>query len=100
MHASKVSLAGVFAFVFAAGAALATQQVSEIKADSTQWTRVRREANIAWEPITTSEECEASEQLCKAVFPAGYNPNGHTNEQNENAAEVVIQEQGFVDLNP
>ncbi|WP_133163452.1 DUF6520 family protein [Siphonobacter curvatus] len=98
MHASKVSLAGVFAFVFAAGAALATQQVSEIKSASTEWTRVRRGTTIAWEQMNTTQSCIASNQLCKAVFAEGYDPNEHSNLENEAAAESVIQDNGFVSL--
>jgi len=43
----------------------------------------------------SSGTCEAADDICKADFPSGYNPNAHTYSQNV-ANATILQDQGFV----
>lgn len=97
MKKQTVSYLGIFAFVFAAGAALATQ-TPKAGAASQQWTRVTNNGNIEWRAQALSQMCQPSDELCKAIFPEGYDPNDHSNSENEAFAESVIQSDGVVEL--
>jgi len=43
----------------------------------------------------SSGACNAADDICKADFPTGYNPNTHSPEENANNA-TIIQDNGYV----
>ena len=46
----------------------------------------------------SSGACDDSDEICKADFPSGYNPNSHTYLQNV-ANATIVQDDGFVPSN-
>ncbi|HEV7380256.1 MAG TPA: hypothetical protein VGN64_10710 [Dyadobacter sp.] len=87
------------ALVLGSGMAMATRNTAEPKdALLTAWQRTAPQADQegSWEPVDPDALCRESEKICKATFATGYDPNQHTENENETAAVSTSIERGYV----
>lgn len=98
MKKLKINYLIMAALVLGSSMAVATQSVAGQKtALVTRWERVAADGDDtgSWRAVS-SESCEASEKICKADFATGYDPNQHTEAQNNSAALSGTIQSGYV----
>ena len=87
------------ALVLGSGMAMATRTAPQPEdALVSQWQRVADDENDegTWQPLLPNQPCVSSEKICKASFATGYQPNDHTEAENESAAISGSVTRGFV----
>jgi hypothetical protein len=89
--------AAIAAIAVGAALAFAFTSPSAAKPNQVAWVRLGTPSNPdgnSWVQ-QTSGSCDDADEICKATFASGYNPNSHTYLQNQTNA-TITQDNGYV----